>query len=79
VYIDSADSAREYIQAWNREKGPLSSSNARRFLDTAKSQRDAAGLCRNEGEREAHIAAATVLEAEAARIEYTLLTSLELE
>jgi hypothetical protein len=76
MYIDSEDTAREYIRAWTLEKGEGSTGNARRFLDTAKSQRAAAGLCRNEGEREARIAAARVLEAEAARIESDLIDTL---
>ena len=78
MYIDDEPSAREYIRSWRTHKGDCSS-NAARFLDTAKSQRFAAGLCRNEGERERRLTAAQVLEAEAARIEYTLLTQLELD
>jgi hypothetical protein len=76
MYIDSEDTAREYIRAWILDRGTHATSNARRFLDAAKSQRAAAGLCRNEGEREAHIAAARVLEAEAARIESDLIDTL---
>jgi hypothetical protein len=78
MYIDDEPSAREYIRAWRTHKGDCSS-NASRFLDTAKSQRIAAGLCRNESERQRRILVAQVLEAEAARIEYTLLTQLELD
>jgi len=76
VIIDSEASAREYIRTWSDHLG-LSASNATRFVDAARSQRRAAGLCLNETEREAHLAAARTLEAEAALIERDLVNALD--
>jgi hypothetical protein len=76
MYIDSEASAREYIRTWSDHLG-ISASNATRFVDAARSQRRAAGLCKNETEREGHITAARTLEAEAALIERDLLNTLD--
>lgn len=78
MYIDDEPSAREYIRAWSDHLG-LCASNASRFVNAARSQRAAAGLCRNEDERARRIGAARVLEAEAALIECDLLDTLDRE
>jgi len=64
MYVHDEPTAREYIAAWTTSTAHRAN-NPARFRYAAQSQRAAAGLCRNPGDRNQRLAAAALLEAAA--------------
>lgn len=64
MYVHDEATAREYINAWAASTAHRAN-NPARFRYAAQSQRAAAGLCRNPGDRDQRLAAAAMLEAAA--------------